>query len=96
VVPDRLDPTIEAAAYFLVSEALTNVAKHAQADAVRVDITATDGTLAVTIADNGVGGAIPRMAPACGAWSIASPLLAGAWKSAVHLPRACVCALTCP
>jgi signal transduction histidine kinase len=59
VVPDRLDATIEAAAYFLVSEALTNVAKHAQADAVSVDITATDGTLAVTIADNGVGGADP-------------------------------------
>jgi signal transduction histidine kinase len=56
-VPDRLDPTIEAAAYFLVSEALTNVAKHAQADRVTVDIAATDGTLEVTIADDGAGGA---------------------------------------
>ena len=58
-VPGRLDPTIEAAAYFLVSEALTNVAKHARADAVTVDIAATDGTLEVTIADDGAGGADP-------------------------------------
>jgi signal transduction histidine kinase len=58
-VPDRLQPTIEAAAYFLVSEALTNVAKHARADAVSVDIAATDGTLEVTIADDGAGGADP-------------------------------------
>src|ERR687897_3639149 len=58
-VPDRLDPTIEAAAYFLVSEALTNVAKHAQADAVSVDITATDDMLELTIADDGAGGADP-------------------------------------
>jgi len=58
-VPDRLHPTIEAAAYFLVSEALTNVAKHARADAVSVDIAATDGTLEVTIADDGAGGADP-------------------------------------
>ena len=59
VVQDRLDPTIEAAAYFLVSEALTNVAKHAQADAVSVDITATDDMLELTIADDGAGGADP-------------------------------------
>ena len=56
-VPERLDPTIEAAAYFLVSEALTNVAKHARADRGSVDIAAVGGTLEVTIADDGVGGA---------------------------------------
>ena len=56
-VPDRLDPTIEAAAYFLVSEALTNVAKHARADRVSVEIAAADGTLEVTVADDGAGGA---------------------------------------
>jgi signal transduction histidine kinase len=60
VVPERLDTAIEAAAYFLVSEALTNVAKHAQAAAVRVDVEYTGGTLVVTIADDGVGGADPR------------------------------------
>jgi signal transduction histidine kinase len=56
-VSERLDTAIEAAAYFLVSEALTNVAKHAQADTVSVDVASTDDTLVVTIADNGVGGA---------------------------------------
>jgi signal transduction histidine kinase len=58
-VAERLDTAIEAAAYFLVSEALTNVAKHAQADTVSVDVASTDDTLVVTIADDGVGGADP-------------------------------------
>jgi signal transduction histidine kinase len=58
-VSERLDTAIEAAAYFLVSEALTNVAKHAQADTVSVDVASTDDTLVVTIADDGVGGADP-------------------------------------
>jgi signal transduction histidine kinase len=59
-VPERIDPTIEAAAYFLVSEALTNVAKYARADRVGVDVMVTDGTLEVTIADDGIGGADDR------------------------------------
>jgi signal transduction histidine kinase len=59
MVPERLDTAIEAAAYFLVSEALTNVAKYAQAGAVRVEVDATGGTLTVTVADNGIGGADP-------------------------------------
>jgi signal transduction histidine kinase len=58
-VPDRLDAAVEATVYFLVSEALTNVAKYAQADAVSVDIAPTGGALVVTIADDGVGGADP-------------------------------------
>jgi signal transduction histidine kinase len=60
VVPERLDTAIEAAAYFLVSEALTNVAKYARADTVGVEATCTGGTLVVTIDDDGVGGADPR------------------------------------
>src|SRR4051794_21417829 len=59
-VPDRLDPALEAAAYFLVSEALTNVSKHARAKAVTVGVVSTDGTLVVTISDDGVGGADAR------------------------------------
>jgi signal transduction histidine kinase len=58
-VPEGLDAAIEAAAYFLVSEALTNAAKHARADTVSVDVASTDGALVVTIADDGVGGADP-------------------------------------
>jgi signal transduction histidine kinase len=56
-VPERLDDAIEATVYFLVSEALTNVAKYAQADSVSVELTSTRGDLVVTIADDGVGGA---------------------------------------
>jgi signal transduction histidine kinase len=58
-VAERFDAGIEAAAYFLVSEALTNVAKHARAEQVSVDVGYTGGTLVVTVADDGVGGADP-------------------------------------
>jgi len=58
-VPGRLDAVIEAAAYFLVSEALTNVAKYAQANTVSVDLEPIGATLVVTIADDGIGGADP-------------------------------------
>jgi signal transduction histidine kinase len=57
--PDRLDAAIEATVYFLVSEALTNIAKHAQADAVAVELTSTGRDVVVTISDDGVGGADP-------------------------------------
>ena len=56
-VQERGDDAIEAATYFLVSEALTNVAKHARAESVSVEVEGHGGTLAVTIADDGVGGA---------------------------------------
>ena len=55
----RLDEPIEAAAYFLVSESLTNCAKHAHASAIRLSITRQDGAAVVDIDDNGVGGADP-------------------------------------
>jgi len=58
-VPEGLDAAIEAAAYFLVSEALTNAAKYANAREVTVDVTSAGDTLIVTIADDGVGGADP-------------------------------------
>jgi len=60
-LPGRRDPTIEAAAYFIVSEALTNVAKYAQADAATVDMRLDGETLVVTIADDGIGGADPGL-----------------------------------
>jgi signal transduction histidine kinase len=60
-LPDaRLDPTTEAAAYFLVSEALANARKHAHADAVTLRAAARNGVLEVEIADDGVGGAHPK------------------------------------
>jgi signal transduction histidine kinase len=59
VPQQRFAPDVEAAAYFLGVEALTNVAKYAQATATHVSIDVVDRTLAVEIADNGIGGADP-------------------------------------
>jgi len=56
-VRERLDAGIEAAAYFVVSEALTNVAKYAEAETVSVDVRSAGGSLLLTIADDGIGGA---------------------------------------
>jgi PAS domain S-box-containing protein len=53
----RLPPSIEAAAYYVVSEALTNAAKHAQASIVNVELDTRDGILQLAIRDNGIGGA---------------------------------------
>jgi signal transduction histidine kinase len=53
----RLPAPIEIGAYFVVSEALTNVAKHARASSVAVDVEAADGVLRLLVRDDGVGGA---------------------------------------
>jgi signal transduction histidine kinase len=55
----RLPERIEAAAYYVVSEALTNAAKHSHASAVWVRVEAGDAGLEVSIRDDGVGGAAP-------------------------------------
>jgi signal transduction histidine kinase len=53
-------PAVAACAYFVCSEALANVAKHASATAVRISVTAGAGGITVEVADDGVGGADPR------------------------------------
>ena len=55
----RLPAAVEATAYFLVSEALTNVAKHARAGHAEVTARIEDGALAVHVRDDGIGGARP-------------------------------------
>jgi signal transduction histidine kinase len=57
--PVRFAPVIEATAYFIVSEALANVAKHARATMAGVTVRQGNGVLVVEIADDGVGGADP-------------------------------------
>jgi len=57
--PVDLPPPVEIAAYFVVSEALTNVAKYAQATAATVTVRAAHGVVRLEIADDGVGGADP-------------------------------------
>jgi signal transduction histidine kinase len=56
-VPGRLEPQIEVAAYYVVSEALANAAKHAHASVVEVDLDVTDGVLRLIVRDDGRGGA---------------------------------------
>jgi signal transduction histidine kinase len=63
-VGDRLPDAVELAAYFLVSEALTNVVKHAAASQATVRLGREAGTLRVVVVDDGLGGA--RAAPDSG------------------------------
>jgi signal transduction histidine kinase len=56
-VPTRPPAAVESAAYFVVAEALTNVAKHAEATSVKVVIVLQNNRLVVEVGDNGVGGA---------------------------------------
>src|SRR3954468_13344044 len=59
-VEERLPAPIEAAAYFLVAEALTNVPRYAQPTSARGDVRRDDGALEVLVADDGVGGVDPE------------------------------------
>jgi signal transduction histidine kinase len=54
---ERLAPPVEAAAYFVASEALANVTKHAQASNVTITVTRADGWVRLEVADDGIGGA---------------------------------------
>ncbi|MGW1914099.1 sensor histidine kinase [Streptomyces sp. NPDC002076] len=56
-LPGRADAPVESAAYFAVSEVLTNAAKHSGADRVWVDVHHAAGRLRITVTDNGRGGA---------------------------------------
>jgi signal transduction histidine kinase len=80
----RLDPAVETTAYFVVAEALTNVAKHSYAGEVQVSVRREMTGLLITVADDGVGGASlakghglaglsDRVEAAGGVMSLASP-----------------------
>jgi signal transduction histidine kinase len=57
-VPPPVPPPVDAAAYAVVQEALTNVLKHGGATATSVDLDRADGRLCVAVVDNGRGGAV--------------------------------------
>ena len=91
---ERLPESVEVAAYFVVAEALTNVARYADAHTVRVAVERVDGTARVEIADDGVGGADPargsglrgladRVAALDGKLAVESPAGAGTRVTAV-------------
>jgi PAS domain S-box-containing protein len=83
ICADRLPATLGATAYFVVAEALTNIAKHAHATRAAVAVRVVDGTLHVEVSDDGVGGVRPegsglqglrdRLAALDGRLRIASP-----------------------
>jgi signal transduction histidine kinase len=56
---ERFPAEIEASAYFIVAESLTNVVKHAHAEHAEVRAAAADGKLHLEVRDDGVGGADP-------------------------------------
>jgi signal transduction histidine kinase len=56
-VEGRLPEPLEVAAYYVISESLTNIAKHAQARTARVEIVKDQGELVLEIVDDGIGGA---------------------------------------
>ena len=55
----ELPPAVEAAAYYVVAEALTNVVKYGQASLAEVSVETVDGSVRITVKDDGVGGADP-------------------------------------
>jgi signal transduction histidine kinase len=54
---DRPSESVEAAAYYVVAEAVTNAQKHSRANVVRVTVSRSDGHLCLDVSDDGVGGA---------------------------------------
>jgi signal transduction histidine kinase len=58
-IDQRLPESVEVAAYYVVSEALTNAAKHANASRVDIEASVRDRSLRLSVRDDGVGGAEP-------------------------------------
>jgi signal transduction histidine kinase len=73
-VDDRLPPAIETAAYFVVAEALANMAKHSQASKGEIRLAREDDRLVIDVSDDGVGGAAP--APGSGLSGLVSRIRA--------------------
>jgi signal transduction histidine kinase len=60
MLAERLPPPIESTAYFVVAEALTNVARYSHASHAEVEVMRRNGSLVVEIRDDGIGGADPK------------------------------------
>jgi signal transduction histidine kinase len=56
---ERFSPAVEATAYFVACEALANAVKHASASRVVIDVSRSNGRVAIAVADDGIGGADP-------------------------------------
>jgi signal transduction histidine kinase len=83
-IEERLPAPVEAAAYFVVAEGLTNVVKYAHASHAEVNVRRRDGEVEVVVADDGVGGA--DMARGTGIRGLAERLGALEGQLALHSP----------
>jgi signal transduction histidine kinase len=97
-VPRRLSAAIESTAYFVVTEALTNVVRHAKATRAKVTVAQAGGRLIIEVTDDGVGGADPvrgtglaglakRASSVDGTFEVSSPI-GGPTMLSVDLPCA--------
>lgn len=91
-VPDSVPSKVEATAYYVIAEAVANAAKHAEATAVEVAASTGPDGLAITVSDDGVGGAVPggglgglvdRVEAHGGQFSLVSPPRGGTRLTAV-------------
>jgi signal transduction histidine kinase len=84
-LPKRPEAALESAAYFVVAEALTNVAKHAKASRAEVSVELENQELIIEVTDNGVGGAVASKGS--GLDGLADRVSAlGGWMSIVSPP----------
>jgi signal transduction histidine kinase len=81
----RLGETVEATAYFVFAEAVTNAQKHARATAIRVTAAGTDSHLRIAVTDDGVGGA--TAAPGSGLEGLRDRVEALGGRFALESPR---------
>ena len=80
----KLPPSVEAAVYYVVSEALANVTKYAQASSVKVTVEHLNGSALVEVADDGIGGADPLRGS--GLRGLADRVSSLSGKLAIHSP----------
>jgi signal transduction histidine kinase len=92
-VEGRLPEPLEVGVYYVVSEMLTNAAKHARASVVQVDVEASGGSLRLSVRDDGIGGADARRGSGLVGLKDRIEALGGTF--AVHSPAGEGTAVTC-
>jgi len=80
-LPTRPPAIVEATAYFVVAEALTNVARHARARAATVSVRAEEGRVVVEVGETASAAPTPAAGRGCAGWRTASPRSTAAWRS---------------